>query len=420
MQFPELSVAENILVGRQPRNRLGLVDRRRMNTVAEELLSRLGHELDVRRPVRELSVADRQMVEVAKALVGETRLLILDEPTAVISGHEVELLFERMRRLKAEGVSIVYISHRLEEIFEIADRVTVLKDGRVAGAGAVAEMTREGLISMMVGRELTDIYPPRKPVPDDAPEVLSIEDLAVGGRVRGVGFSVRSGEILGLAGLIGAGRADVAHAIFGSASVVRGRITIDGRLRERTSPRQSIDDGIGFLTEDRKVEGLFLELDLAANVSAPSLSEIAKGWMLDLAVERRICEREIARFAIAARSPADRIVALSGGNQQKALFSRWARRCERLLILDEPTRGVDVGAKVEIYRIIRQLADAGVAILMISSELPEIVGMCDRVVVMREGVKTGELAGDDVTEERIMDLATFSQRVELAGAVAHG
>ena len=403
--FPDLSVAENIAAGRPPTNRIGLIDRRRMHDEAEELLDRLGHALDVRAKVRELSVADRQMVEIAKALVGDTRLLILDEPTAVISGQEVTLLFDRMRALREAGVAIVYISHRLEEIFEIADRVTVLKDGRLVATAPVAGMTRERLIGQMVGRELSDIYPERSPPAPDAPTVLEVRGLAAGPRVRDVSFSLRAGEILGLAGLVGAGRTEVAHAIFGSEPIEAGEVLLDGRPAGRRAPARSIAAGLGFLTEDRKAEGLFPDLHVAANISAPLLDRL--GALMDFAREKREAAEEIRRYRIAARAPEASIVSLSGGNQQKALFARWVRACDRLLILDEPTRGVDVGAKVEIYRIVRDLAAQGVAILLISSELPEITGLCHRVVTMREGRVTGELAGPAIAEEAVMHLATL-------------
>ena len=405
--FPDLTVSENVMIGRQPRGRFGFIDKAEERRVAVEQLRMLGHSLDPDILVRELSVADRQMVEVAKAMVGEAKVLILDEPTAVISGHEIERLFERMRGLREAGVSIIYISHRLEEIFEIADRVTVLKDGRLVDTRPVSELSRDRLITLMVGRTLSDLYPGPKPVPAGAPEVLRVADASVAGLVRGVSFALKKGEILGVAGLVGARRTELAHGIFGSTPLTGGSLYLDGKKISPVTPEKAIAAGIGFLTEDRKAEGLCANMPVAANVTAPQLGEISTATGLDHHKEHEIALEVLRRYAIAARSPRTEVVGLSGGNQQKALFGRWVRACHKVLILDEPTRGVDVGAKAEIYRIIRSLADDGLGVLMISSELPEIIGLCDRVIVMREGVLTGELSGKDVTEERILHYATL-------------
>ena len=406
MLFPELSVAENIFIGQMPRSHYGLIDYRSMFARAEDILRRLGHTLDSRALVRDLSVADQQMVEIAKALVGDTKLLVLDEPTAVISGREAALLFERVKRLRDQGVCIIYISHRLEEIFEIADRVTVLKDGKYVGTRPICELNRDQLVSMMVGRELIDIFPQKRLPPADAAPVLTVRDLKAAPKVRDVSFDLFPGEILGLAGLVGAGRSEVAHALFGSIEREDGAVTLGGEAFNSPSPRAAIDRGFGFLTEDRKGQGLLMLLDMAANVTAPMLPEFTTGLGIDRAHEMRAAEDEIRRFRIAIPGPQYGVRQLSGGNQQKILFGRWTRSCRRVLILDEPTRGVDVGAKVEIYDIIRKLADEGVGILVISSELPEIVGLCTRVLVMREGVITGEVTETDINENTIMQHAT--------------
>jgi len=404
--FPELSVAENIFIGEAPRTRFGTIDYKTMFDRASDTLDRLGHELDPRALVKDLSVADQQMVEVAKALVGDTKLLVLDEPTAVISGREAELLFDRVKRLRDEGVCIIYISHRLEEIFAIADRATVLKDGQYVGTRDVADLDRDSLVAMMVGRELEDIFPPKvAPHPDAAP-VMTVRDLKASPKVKDVSFDLYAGEILGLAGLVGAGRSEVAHAIFGSMPREDGAVTLGGEAFNNPTPRTSIDRGLGFLTEDRKGEGLMMLLDMAANVTAPVLPEFTTSTGLNRAHEIQAAADEITRFRIAIPGPKHGVNQLSGGNQQKILFGRWTRACRRVLILDEPTRGVDVGAKVEIYEIIRKLADEGVGVLVISSELPEIVGLCSRVLVMREGLITGEVTGDDISEETIMQYAT--------------
>lgn len=403
--FPELTVAENILIDHQPRGTLGLISQRTRLRRAREVLDTLGVDIDPAARVDDLPLADQQMVEIAKALVGDLRLLILDEPTAVISGREVDLLFDRMRHLRAQGIGIVYISHRLEEIFEIADRVTVLKDGQVVGTRPVAELTRDQMISMMVGREIAGIYPPKAAKPPVGDPVLCIRGLSSGQRVRDVSIELRAGEIVGMAGMVGSGRTEVADAVFGVGPVDGGEILLDGQPLGNHSPAESIARGIGYLTENRKGQGLFLSMPVSLNVVAPALKDISSGPMIDAARERDIAQEQVAAFSVSTPSVKVPVGALSGGNQQKVLFSRWTRISDRLLILDEPTRGVDVGAKVEIYRIIRELADKGLAILMISSELPEVVGLSDRVVVMANGVVTGEVAGDGITEDSIMKYA---------------
>ena len=405
--FPDLSVAENIFIGRPVRGRFGLIDHAAMARGAREIVSRLGHDLDPRAMAKDLSVADQQMVEIAKAMVGEIKLLILDEPTAVISGREAELLFERVATLRSAGVCIVYISHRLEEIFRIADRVTVLKDGKHVGTRPTGELDRERLVAMMVGRQLSDIYPEKRLPPREAAPVFSVRNLRMPPRVRDVSFDLHAGEVLGLAGLVGAGRSETAHALFGSLPKESGAVTLAGETFSNLTPREAIRRGMGFLTEDRKGEGLMMLLDAAANISAPALRGFSRGPLLDRKAEIRAAEDEIERFRIAVPGPLTGVDTLSGGNQQKILFARWSRACHRVLILDEPTRGVDVGAKVEIYALIRGLADEGVGVLLISSELPEIVGLCTRVLVMREGVITGEVSGDDIHETAIMRLATL-------------
>ena len=407
--FPELTVAENIFIGEEPEAFGPVISYRKMKREAATILESLGVQLDPLRKVKKLSIADQQMVEIAKALVGKAKLLILDEPTAVISGREADVLFDRLRMLRRQGVAVVYISHRLEEIFQIADRVTVLKDGKFVGVRRVADVDRNSLVRMMVGRDLQDLYPPvaSKTAVDDHQPVLEVRELSVGQRVRNVTFSLRRGEVLGLAGLIGAGRTELALGIFGALPVTSGTLLLEGEEYRPKSPKTAIRKGLGLLTEDRKGEGLLLGLGIAANITAPKLEQITRGGVLDVRAEERLATNEISKFLIKASRPKAPVVNLSGGNQQKVLFSRWTLACQRVLILDEPTRGVDVGAKAEIYRIIRLLADEGIGILMISSELQEIVAMCDRILVMRRGELTGELSREQVSEEAIMHLATF-------------
>jgi ABC-type sugar transport system ATPase subunit len=404
--FGHLSVAENIFVDDLPRNRLGLVDHPVAREQSRELLGRLGLDIDVRAPVGSLSVADQQMVEIARALVHNAKLLILDEPTAVISGREASLLFERIRLLRNEGVSVIFISHRLEEVFELCDHVSVLKDGRLAGSGDVGAVSREGLVSMMVGRDLGELYPPKPPSKENGRVVVRASGLSVDDRVHDVSLELRAGEITALAGMVGSGRSELALGLFGALPLRGGTIEVDSRPIANLTPARAASLGIGLVPEDRKSMGLALLLDVAANITAPSLREVTRNGLISPRLERQIAEKEIARYRVACRGPWTPVINMSGGNQQKVLLARWARRCTLLLILDEPTRGVDVGAKAEIYRLMRELADSGLAILMISSELTEVVGMADRVIVMREGRKTGELTGSGIDEESIMHLAT--------------
>jgi len=404
--FPQLSVAENIFVGQERRNRLGLVDHARTRRDARELLERLGVLLDVDAAVSSLSIADQQMVEIARAMVHNVKLLVLDEPTAVIAGREVALLFDRLRRLRESGVSVLFISHRLDEVFAICDRVTVLKDGRLVGTHEIADVTRERLISMMVGRELGDLFPARSAEPRSGETVLRTEGVAVGERVRDISIELKAGEIVALAGMVGAGRSELALGLFGGVPILRGAIHLNGQRFTSMTPARAIELGMGLVTEDRKSQGLAMLLDIAANITGPALSEVARRGLVDRRLENEIAAREIGRYRIACRGPATKVATMSGGNQQKVIVARWARICKSVLILDEPTRGIDVGAKAEIYRIMRELAASGVAILMISSELTEVIGMADRIIVMRAGRVTGELAGREATEESIMRLAT--------------
>ena len=404
--FPHLTAAENIFLGHERRNALGLVDHRRTRRDAATILQRLGVAIDPGALVNELSVADQQMVEIARALVHDVKLLILDEPTAVISGREVDLLFERLHALKRAGVAIVYISHRLEEIFAHCDRVSVLKDGRHVATRDVAEIDRDTLVSLMVGRDMRELFPPRRPARPDAPTVLRASGITVPGRVRGAGIDLKAGTITGLSGMVGSGRTELALAIFGALPMGGGSVAIDGQTFSSLTPARAIALGIGLVTEDRKAQGLAMLLDVAANVTASTLDQVSRGGFLDRGRERDAAEEAIASYQIACRGPAQPVALMSGGNQQKVVVARWARTSRRVLILDEPTRGVDVGAKMEIYRIMQSLADQGLAILMISSELPEIVGMSDRVVVMREGEVSGVLEGGAIDEAAIVTLAT--------------
>ncbi|MBR0800346.1 sugar ABC transporter ATP-binding protein [Bradyrhizobium jicamae] len=404
--FPQRSVAENIFIGHERRNRFRLLDHARTRREATQLLQRLGVSLNVNAAVSSLSVADQQMVEIARAMVHNVKLLVLDEPTAVIAGREVAVLFELLRRLRETGVSVLFISHRLDEVFAICDRVTVLKDGRLVGTHDIRDVTRQRLISMMVGRDLGDLFPPRTMTARSSETILRTEGVTVGERVRDVSIELRRGEIAALAGMVGAGRSELALGLFGAMPLRSGVIHLAGQRITSMTPARAIGLGMGLVTEDRKSQGLAMLLDIAANISGPALSEVAKHGLIDRRLESEVAAREIERYRITCRGPGTKVATMSGGNQQKVIVARWARICRSVLILDEPTRGIDVGAKAEIYRIMRELARSGVAILMISSELTEVIGMADRIIVMREGRVTGELPGGAATEEDIMHLAT--------------
>ena len=413
VQFAELSVAENIFMGDKRLSPGGFLKRKEMHQRAADLLSKLGVQIDPAARVGDLSVADQQMVEIAKALSHQVRVLILDEPTAVISGLEVELLFERLRQLRLEGVAIIYVSHRLEEIFQLCDDITVIKDGELVGARLVSEIDQAQLVAMMVGRQLADLYPVRKKPEQPGATVLTAKDIRSGTRVKGCSLHLRRGEITALAGMIGSGRTELAMALFGAEALDAGSISLDGKPVARMTPALAIRLGLGLLTEDRKKEGLAMLLDVAANVTAANLEEITSLGLLDRQAERHIADEAIAQYRIACRGPATSVALMSGGNQQKVLLARWARTATSVLILDEPTRGVDVGAKADIYRMMHEAADRGLAILMISSELLEVVGMAERVYVMRDGKISGELVGADISEHAIMTLATKAHEEEV-------
>jgi ribose transport system ATP-binding protein len=405
---PHLSVAENIYMGRLPTTSRGLVDRRRLTEDTLVVAERLGLDLDPRARVASLSVARRQMVEIAKALSRDARLIVLDEPSAVLADAELDGLFRVMRRLTEKGVAFIYISHRLNEVFRITDRVVVMKDGRVVAAERTADVMPERLIRLMVGREIDAIYGARAAnarTPTAEP-ILAVRGLRRDGVFHDIGFSVAPGEILGIAGLAGSGRTEVLRAIHGADAIDAGSIAVDGVTVRIRSPRDAIALGIGLLTEDRKADGLLLGQSVATNVTISRMSDVAPSGVIDARRERRTVAAHIARLSIRTRGPAAQVRNLSGGNQQKVIFAKWLHARCRILLIDEPTRGVDVGAKREIYALLRELAATGVGIVMVSSELPEILGMSDRILVMREGRITAELDAAEATEERIMAHAT--------------
>lgn len=406
---PALSVAENIYLGREPRHGLGFVDWRAMHEGSRRLLDDLGLALDPRRPVRDLTVAEQQLVEIARALAVDAGLLVMDEPTAGLTAEETERLFRFIRDLRGRGVGVVYITHRLEEVFRIADRVTVLRDGQHVGTYPIAEITMDDLIGLMVGRRLTEKFP-KEAVARGAP-VLEVRGLTVRGVFEDVTFAAHRGEILGIAGLIGSGKTEVAHAIFGAIPLDAGEIVLDGRPVAIRSPAEAIASGVGFVPEDRKRLGLVLGMSVRANITLPILPELQRGGLIRGAEEDALVRRAIRELDMAVASFEQPARSLSGGTQQKTVVARWLQTRARVLLLAEPTRGIDVGAKVEMYRLMTDLCRRGVGIVMISSELPEILGMSDRILVMHEGRITGEFAREGATQEALMACAAGRVRV---------
>jgi ribose transport system ATP-binding protein len=402
---PHLTVAENIFLGREPASRIpGFIDFRRMFSEAQSVLASLNMPVNPRALVGELSVAQQQMVEIAKATSRQSRVLAMDEPSATLTEHELRNLFELIASLRSRGESIIYISHRLEEIFSIADRVTVLRDGHHIGTRRIAETSRDELIRMMVGRELKESIPKRPAAPGRP--MLEVRNLTRAGAFRDVSFTARAGEIVGLGGLVGAGRTEVVRAIFGADPVDAGEIVLDGRPIQVRSPRDAIRLGIGLAPEDRKGLGLILSMAVRENISLAHLDALTTAGFIDRRREERVAEQYVGSLSIRTPSPEQQVRNLSGGNQQKVVLAKWLFTQSKVLIFDEPTRGVDVGAKTEIYELMNTLAERGVAIIMVSSELPELLGMSDRILVMHEGRLAGELSRAEATQERVMHLAT--------------
>ncbi|MGI9067696.1 MAG: sugar ABC transporter ATP-binding protein [Pyrinomonadaceae bacterium] len=401
--IPHLSVGENIFLGREPARLPGLIDQRAIFQEATRALSGLGLTLNPRKLVKELRVAEQQMVEVAKALSLDARILIMDEPTAALAEHEIKDLFATIRTLKAKGVSIVYISHRMEELFEIGDRVTVLRDGRSVGTYDVRGMNKSELIRLMVNRELTDLFPKQRAA--KGPEVVRVEGLCTKGGLKDISFTLHKGEVLGIAGLLGAGRTELARAIFGLDKITSGSIYINGEPQRIGSPRAAINSGIGFLTEDRKSQGLVLPLSVKANLCLSSVDKFSSWGVMKTNEEQQAAGRYVKELRIRTPSLDQKVVFLSGGNQQKVVLSKWLCSEAGVFIFDEPTRGVDVGAKTEIYQLMNRLTATGVAIIMISSELLEVLGMSDRILVMRGGRIAGEFLAEEATQERILQCA---------------
>jgi len=411
---PHLTVAENIFLGREFISRFRTIDGRRMHTESARLLSLLDSDIAHDVSVKELRIGEQQLVEVAKSLSLDARILIMDEPTSALSDHEVQKLFQIIRSMKERGMAILYISHKMDEVFTIADRITVLRDGNLVGSRRREETSPDEIVTMMVGREISDMFPREKREHGD--EVLSVEGLATEDPNRpgerfldDISFVVRCGEIVGLAGLMGSGRSEILEALFGSprTRILEGEVAVEGSLRKIKSPIDAIDSGMALVTEDRKTSGLFSQLSLGQNISMSCLKEvsIALGW-ISSGSEKQTTEEYIGKLDIKPPRIDTLIDNLSGGNQQKAILARCLLTSPKVLLLDDPTRGVDVGAKNELYRLMNALAGQGIGVLMASSELPEIIALCDRILVLSSGKLVGELRHDEATEEKIMKMAT--------------
>ena len=408
---PQMTVAENIMLSDMP-SRPGLrllVDKKAMVSGAREILDDLGVDISVSSPVRSLTVAEQQIVEVAKALSRKTRILVMDEPTAALSNVEVERLFKVIQTLVSKGMAVVYISHKLDEVFRISDRLTVLRDGRVISSSPVSSLTRNEVVKQMVGRELTGMYD--KPEVDIGKPVMEVRDLLLDPMGHGISFTAHEGEVLGIAGLMGAGQIKLARALFGIERVYGGEVIIKGKPMKISSPAKAVETGIGLVTENRKEEGLVQLLSVSRNITLTVLDAVSRMGVLSSRAEADIVSDKIRDLDIKTPSPKQIVMNLSGGNQQKVVLAKWLAVDPDVMIMCEPTRGIDVGAKAEIYRLIGEMARNGKAVLLISSEIPEIVGMSDKVVVMHSGKVVGELTGAGCTQEAVLRLATGGSAV---------
>lgn len=408
--LPDLSVAENLFLGNeQTLGRTGILKTKEMNKEASRILSQLGLDIDVKTPAGQLSVGKQQIIEIAKAIETKAKVIIMDEPTAALTDREIQTLFKTIHKLQEQGVSFVYISHRMEEIFAICNRITILRDGQYVGVRVIKETTFDEIVKMMVGRELGERFPERHAEIGDVK--LEVKGLTRDGHCEDINFKLRKGEVLAIAGLMGAGRTEVAQAIFGYRKMAKGEIFIDGKKAKITNPLHAKKHGIGYVTEDRKSEGLVVDFSIKDNVLLTNLDKASNMGIINRAKEKSFVSDLIKKLGVRTSGPMQTAKSLSGGNQQKVVIAKWLGDEPKILILDEPTRGVDIGAKKEIYQIINNLAEQGVAILMISSELPEVIGMADRVLVMHEGKVTGEVTKENMTQEKIMYYATGGDKV---------
>ncbi len=403
-QFPDLTVAENVFMGRQPLRSMRRIDRAAMHRRTAELFESLGVPIDPGRVTRGLSIADQQIIEIGKALSAEARIIVMDEPTAALSTVEAERLFRVAARLAEGGAALLFISHRLEEMYTICQRVTVLRDGSLVTSSPMADIDRDTLVRSMVGRSVEQLYPSRSASPADT--ALVVEGLTRAGVFADVSFEVRRGEIVGLAGLVGSGRSEVARAIFGVDDRDAGTVMVSGRRLPAGDPRAAIAAGVAMVPEDRREQGLILDLSIERNATLPRLGAVSRWGIVRRSRERAMASTWADRLGVKRRRLADPVATLSGGNQQKVVLGKWLATEPGVLIVDEPTRGIDVGAKVEVHALLSELAASGMAVLMISSELSEVLGMADRVLVMHEGRLTAELSKEDATEEKVLQAAT--------------
>lgn len=400
----DLTVEENLFIGKEIKGKFGFCNQKAMRKKAKEALGRLGVHISPAEVMSNLSVGQQQMIEICKALMVDAKVIIMDEPTAALTQSETLVLFDVIRSLKKQGISIVYISHRMEEIFELCDRISVLRDGTYIGTKNIPETNMNEIVKMMIGREIGERYPVRNCKIGDT--VLKVKDLTSSGVFHNVSFEVKAGEVLGVSGLMGAGRTEIMQAIFGNLHCDSGSIEINGKEVHIKSPIQAMKCGIGFITEDRKVEGLMLEESIEKNIALANLPRVSNHHVMDRKKEDDLVKKGIEELHIKCFGPDHECNNLSGGNQQKVVFAKWIYTDPKILILDEPTRGVDIGAKKEIYTIINELAAKGVAIIMVSSELPEVLGMSDRIMVVREGEVRGIIGREEANQENIMTLAT--------------
>ncbi|MCY8972562.1 sugar ABC transporter ATP-binding protein [Bacillus atrophaeus] len=405
--WPEMTVLENLFIGKEMTSKLGILNTKKMKALAKKQFEKLSVSLSLDQEAGKCSVGQQQMIEIAKALMTKAEVIIMDEPTAALTEREINKLFEVIASLKKDGVSIVYISHRMEEIFSICDRITIMRDGKTVDTTNISETSFDEVVKKMVGRELTDRYPQRRPELGNI--VLEVRDASKKGSFEHVSFHVRSGEIVGVSGLMGAGRTEIMRALFGIDRLDSGEIWLAGKKTNIKNPNDAVKKGLGFITENRKDEGLLLDTSIRENIALPSLTSFSPKGVIDQKREASFVELLINRLTIKTASPETHARNLSGGNQQKVVIAKWIGIGPKVLILDEPTRGVDVGAKREIYTLMNELTDRGVAIIMVSSELPEIIGMSDRIIVVHEGKISGEVASREATQERIMTLATGGQ-----------
>ena len=400
----DLTVEENLFMGKEITKGFGICDKKAMREKAQEIMDRMGVNIPVTALMSDLSVGQQQMVEICKALMVDAKVLIMDEPTAALTQSETKILFEVIKSLREKGVSIVYISHRMEEIFELCDRITVLRDGTYVDTRYIKDINMDDIVQMMIGRTIGERFPKRDVQIGE--EVLRVEGLTHEKLFHDIDFSVKAGEVLGFSGLMGAGRTEIMQAIFGNIPVKSGKIFIEGKEVVIKNPRQAIKAGIGFITEDRKTEGLLLEKSIAENIEIANLNKISKNSVLQAAKQKEIVKKGIEEFRIRCFGPDHECHNLSGGNQQKVVLAKWIYTDPMILILDEPTRGVDIGAKKEIYSVINDLAAKGVAVILVSSELPEVLGMSDRIAVVHEGKITGILDASEADQAKVMTLAT--------------